>query len=233
MKICTSPQGSIQWLEDRAGVITASMFFECRKRLKSGPNKGDFTVSARQYAFKLACERISGSLLDDVKFDTWQMKRGRELESDARFEHEFRKGILVEQAGFVISDNGLYGASVDGLINHNGNSEYKCFVSPLSLMPILLDGDISSCIDQVQGGMWITEREYCDFCLYCPALENIGRDLEIFTIYRDQEYIDGLEKDLAEFNDLVEHYRKTLTNHHSGSSANDSSDENKLNIGAA
>lgn len=46
---------------------------------KSGPNKGDFTEAAKDYAFRLAFERISGQLMDEG-FTTWQMDRGHELE---------------------------------------------------------------------------------------------------------------------------------------------------------
>ena len=133
MQIINCQQGDTEWFQARAGVITASMFAECRKRLKSGKNKGDFTSAAKQYAFRLAVERISGELLDDSKFDTWAMRRGRELEPEARLAHEERKGILVEQAGLALTDDGVLGASVDGLIDDDGSSEYKCFISPESL----------------------------------------------------------------------------------------------------
>ena len=53
-------QGSERWHAARAGVITASMFGDARAKLKSGPNKGQPTSAALDYAFKLAVERISG-----------------------------------------------------------------------------------------------------------------------------------------------------------------------------
>lgn len=204
MLVINCEQGSTEWHQARAGVITASMFSEVRKRLKTGPNKGEFSVKAKEYGFRLAVERIAGELLSEDKFDTWEMRRGRELEPIARLKHEEAKGILVEQTGIVLTADRLFGASVDGFIDNDGSSEYKCFVSPSSLMPIILRGDVSDCIDQVQGGLWITGRKWCDFVLYCPALEKIGRDLTIKTIARDEEFIAGLEKDLLDFNNYVE-----------------------------
>ena len=138
------------------------------------------------------------------------MRRGRELEPEARILHEKKRGILVDQTGIALTDDRLFGASVDGLIDEDGSSEYKCFISPKSLMPILLDNDIENCIDQVQGQLWITGRKWADFVLYCPALKVIDRDLTITTVQRDDEYIDALESDLLEFNKLVEEYQNTL-----------------------
>jgi hypothetical protein len=210
MRIIECEQGTAEWFAARAGAITASNFAECRKRLKSGPNKGDFTNAAHKYAFRVAIERISGELLDVDQYDTWAMKRGRELEPEARLAHEAAKGILVEQAGIALTDDGVFGASVDGLIDHDGASEYKCFISPDSLMPILLNDDLSHVIDQVQGQLWVTERLWADFVLYCPALKNIGRDLTIIRVERDDNFIEQLESDLLEFNKLVCTYEQKL-----------------------
>lgn len=210
MMIHECSQGTPEWYQARCGVITASMFAECRKRLKSGPNKGDYSKAAKEYAFKVAVERLSGKLLEDEQFETWQARRGRELEPTARVLHEERKEILVQQAGFATTDDGVFGASVDGLIDNDGISEYKCFISPSSIMPIILEGNIEDCKDQVQGGLWVSERNYAHFCLYCPALESVGKELTIFEVERDDNYIQKLESDLLEFNRLVESYMEFL-----------------------
>lgn len=182
------------------------------KKALNGEKVGDFTQKAKEYAFRLAVERISDELLSEDKFDTWEMRRGRELEPDARLLHEERKGVLVEQTGFVLTDDKKFGVSVDGLIDEDGLSEYKCFVSPSSLMPIILENDISDCIDQVQGGLWITGRKYAHFCLYCPALESIGKHLTVVEVERDDNYIEKLEDDLWKFNKLVDTYENQLRN---------------------
>jgi hypothetical protein len=252
MIIVNCEQGDKEWLNARAGVITASMFGECRKTVggldakqekyveailsgksesvtkliagyKASPKSeavkkalkgekvGDFTEKAKQYAFKLAVERLSGNLLQEDKFETFEMRRGHELEPEARLLHEERKGILVERTGLVLTEDKCFGASVDGLIDDDGMSEYKCFISPSSLMPILLNNSIDDCIDQVQGGMWITGREYAHFMLYCPALECIDRHVTIFEVERDDDYIEEMQSDLLKFNDLVLCYMDTLT----------------------
>lgn len=205
-----SPQGSEQWHKDRCGAATGSKFLDCRGRYKSGKNAGQFLKAANDYAFKLAYERITGELLEDPEFTPWQARRGNELEPQARLDYEAAKGVLVEQAGLALTEDRLFGASVDGLVDDDGQIEIKCFLSPTKLSAILLTGDISECMDQVQGGLWITGRKWCDFVLYCPALKKIGRDLTIIRFNRDENYIAKLEKDLLKFNDLVNDYKTKL-----------------------
>lgn len=207
---CDSQQGSEQWFLDRCAAATGSKFTDCRGKYKSGKNVGQFLKAAQDYAFKLAYERITGSLLDDPEFTPWQARRGNELEPEARLKYEERKGVLVEQAGLAKTEDGLFGASVDGLVDDDGQIEIKCFLSPTKLSAILLSGDISDCMDQVQGGLWITGRKWCDFVLYCPALVKIGKDLTIIRVMRDDNYIAELEKDLIEFNQLVNEYEAKL-----------------------
>lgn len=209
MIIHRAPQGSKEWHAVRAGCITASNFKLARQRLKSGANKGEYSEATKDYAFRVAIERISGQPLDEG-FETWQMRRGHELEPEARMAHEARSGVLVEEVGFVTTEDGLFGASADGFIGQDGGAEYKCFVSPEKLRSILLTGDTSDVIDQCDGGMWITGRLYWDFCLYCPALEPVGRALTIHRIERDDDRIESLEKDLMQFAALVSDFEKVL-----------------------
>ena len=205
-----APQGTEAWFNERVGAITASMFAEARKKLKSGPSKGDFSKAGHDYAFKLAVERISGELMDDHQFDPWQARRGRELEPEARIAYEEAREVLVEQTGLALTEDRLFGASVDGLVDDDGSVEIKCFLAPAKLAPILLENDMGDCMDQVQGGMWITGRKWTDFVLYCPALACIGKDLKIIHVERDESFIEQLEADLIEFNGLVDQYVSKL-----------------------
>ena len=203
-------QGSEFWHKMRSGVITASNFKLCTTILKSGKNKGEVSKAAKEYAFRIAVERISGQPLDDNFYETYAMRRGRELEEEARLKHEEKKGILVDQSGIILTDDRKFGASVDGFIDLDGCSEYKCFIGPSSLMPILLDGNLEDIEAQMQGQMWVTDRKWCDFVLYCPALKPIDRDLTIITVQRDDDYIEEMEAGLIEFDKLVNEYKAKL-----------------------
>ena len=205
-------QGSPEWHKARAGVITASMFGEIMKRLKTGPNKGDFTSDAKNYAFRLAIERLSGEPLDEGGFDTYAMRRGHELEPLARSEHEVQTGLTDDVAGFIATDDRLFGASADGLIGHDGGAEYKCFIAPDKLRPILFDGDTSDVEAQIQGCMWLTGRAWWHLGLYCPALECVGKQLTIIERKRDESFIEEMEKSLVQFNALVEQIKDRIFN---------------------
>lgn len=209
MKIIVCEQGSAEWHRARAGCITASMFGEARAKLKSGARKGEPTAAALDYAFNLAVERISGEPLDNG-FETWQMRRGHELEPHARMEHELQTGLIVQRAGFVTTDDNCFGASADGLIGEDGISEYKCFLAPEKLRKFHIDNDASDIFDQVQGVLWITGRKWAHIGMYCPALEPAGKQLWWREFKRDEAFIEELEEDLLRFKALVDYFEAKL-----------------------
>ncbi|WP_337054032.1 lambda exonuclease family protein [Pseudoxanthomonas sp. USHLN014] len=210
MIVIQCEQGSPEWHRARAGVITASMFSTARQRLKSGPNKGELSEAAKNYAFRLAVERINGEPLDEG-FETYAMRRGHELEPMARAEHEVQSGLIVQRAGFITSDDGVFGASADGLIGENSGSEYKCFINPEKLRAFHIDNDASDVAEQVQGCMWLAEREEWHVGLYCPALVHCGRHLWWKVFKRDDEFIAAMEKDLLDFAEVVNDFHHKLT----------------------
>jgi hypothetical protein len=209
MIICDSPQGSPEWHAERAGCITASMYQTIMDKLKSGKEKGGYKKAALDYAFRLAVERISGEPLDEG-FETWAMRRGNELEPQARAAHAFQRDLDIDPCGFIKTEDGIFGASADGLIGKDGGAEYKCLIDPARIRSIIIERDISEFLPQVQGGMWITGRKWWHFCLYCPALGSIGKALTVFEVERDDDYVEALELELVEFNRLVEQYMAAI-----------------------
>ena len=179
------------------------------ERALAGEEVGTYTEAAQNYAFRLAVERISGEPLDQG-FETWQARRGHELEPQARDLHQFLIDREIEQTGVVLTDDGKFGASADGLIGGDGGSEYKCLLSPEKIRAILFDGDLSEFTDQVQGCMWLTGRRWWEFVLYCPALKSVGKEIYIHRLERDDDYIESMERDLLVFDDLVCKYEAKL-----------------------
>jgi hypothetical protein len=250
MIVVNCTQGSDIWLQERAGVITASMFTTARSKVngltsqqkkyvtaildgrsesqardiagyKAGPKAevvqraldgesvGEPSTAALNYAFQLAIERIGGKPLDNG-FETWQMRRGHELEPDARMEHEIKTGLIVTQVGLVKTDDGAFGASADGFIGEDGGSEYKCFLAPEKLRSYHIDNDASEIFDQVMGCMWITGRKWWHIGMYCPLLKPVNRQLWLQEFKRDDDYIEQLESDLLEFKKIVDEYEVKL-----------------------
>ncbi len=175
----------------------------------AGLKVGDFSDAAKNYAFGLAAERIAGKPLGD-KFETWQMKRGHDLEPLAREAIENRLGVVIESCSLVKTDDHKFGASADGFIGKKSGVEIKCLIGAEPLRTVIIDNDIAFYKDQIQGGMWITGRTHWIYAMFCPDLAPANADLYWRVIKRDDDYINALEADLIEFDGLVESYRAAI-----------------------
>lgn len=202
-----APQGSLEWLNARAGKISASMFSTARGKLKK---TGEMDAAARSYAMRCALERIGGKPMDDG-VETYAMKRGRELEPVARDLLAKEVGA-IEQTGFITDEYDRFGCSPDGLIGVNGGCEIKCLISPDRIGGVLLRRDLSDFMDQIQGCMWVTGRSWWMFALYMPQLASAGKDLFSLRVERDEAYIISLEQDLEAFHSAVCGMEITLRN---------------------
>ena len=150
----------------------------------------------------MALERIGGAPLDDG-IDTWAMKRGRELEPAGRAKLSEILGTEIEQTGFCLSECGIFGASPDGFIGTTGGCEIKCLVDPARIAKVVVSGNLEDFMDQMQGCMWITGRQYWEYALYLPQLAKAGRSMFHKRVLRDDAFIADMEKDLMEFDGLV------------------------------
>lgn len=193
-------QGSEAWLAARKGVVTGSRFKDCRDKLKSGaPSKACIA-----YAMDTARERVGGSA--PAKFQNAAMRTGTEQEPIARSRYERITGNLVEEVGFITTDDGLFGVSADGLIDDDGVLEIKTMISSDTLFTAVADGDISEYIDQCNGYLWLLGRKWVDLVLWVPDLNH----MTIKRITRDEAAIEALEADLIAFSHLVRQYESKL-----------------------
>lgn len=206
MKIHTFEQRSPEWFAARSGILTASNFKTARERIKNG----DFAASAKKLAARLAIERIAGEPQNDT-FQTFAMQRGTELEPVAIDAYTFTVGIPVQDVGFVTTDCGMYGASPDGFVGDRKGIEVKCPLECERVIDLLINHNHADYMDQVQGNMWITERDSWDLVIYTPQLESVGKALNVYPYQRDDAYIEALKKDLESFNNLVISYVESLT----------------------
>ena len=197
-------QGSPEWLAARKGCITGSRFKDAREKLaKGGPSKAQL-----QYAMDTARERVGGTV--PPKFANAAMRTGTEQEPHARMHYEAITGNLVQEVGFITTDDGLFGLSPDGLIGDDGVLEVKTMVSSDTLFTAVADGDLSSYIDQCNGYLWLLGRQWVDLVLWAPDLEAIGLAMTIHRITRDEAAIESLEADLLAFSGRVDGYEAAL-----------------------
>ncbi len=206
MKFIAAPQGTPEWLQARSGAITASCFADAVSVLSrnSGEKKaGDPTAASDKYAGDVAIERISGKPYGEPP-RAWVLERGHIMEAAARVVYETRFGLIAQESGIVKTDDDWFGYSTDGLVDDDGLIEIKCPVDSNKIMAMFNTGDTSEYDHQIQGGMWITGRQWCDFLMYVPDLETVGNDLYVKRIYRDEQFIEKLETDLMKFRARVQ-----------------------------
>jgi hypothetical protein len=181
-------QGSEEWLAARAGVITASIVRDVLETLKDGKTP---TSKARLKVYQLGMERVAKKPVGEV-FNSWQLRRGQELEHGARQVYEERTGNIVQESGIVLSPDRLFGYSTDGFIDADGMVEIKCLISAEKVYEMLETGDVGDYMHQMQTGLWLTGRKWCDFIMYVPELEPAGNHLYVKRIFRDEAFIDEM-----------------------------------------
>jgi YqaJ-like viral recombinase domain len=209
-------QGVPEWHQARVGVITASTFSDALSVLKrkSGDKEvGDFTDASDTLAANTALERISGKPYGDT-FQTYAMKRGSEQEAFARIRYESLYNTVVAECGIVLTDDRLFGYSTDGFVGEDGMIEVKTPQNSLKVGKMLETENVEEYIHQIQGGLWITGRKWCDFIMYIPPLECIDNDLYVRRIYRDDDFITEMETGLLKFNKRVEYYVQLYSKKH-------------------
>ena len=186
-KILDCEQGTPEWFEARLGIPTASNFHKVLSKGRGATRKA--------YMIQLAAERLTGTKAES--FQSEAMKRGNEIEPKARAAYEFDKGITCELVGFYT--NGQYGCSPDALIGDNGLLEIKSPLSTTHIETVLSGKMPPKHIAQVQGQMWITERDWCDFVSFDPRI-NTTADYFCVRVDRDDEYIENLATEIDTFN---------------------------------
>lgn len=198
MKIHNVEQGSEAWFQLRLGVPSASRF----KDLLTPTGKP--SASSEKYMHELLAEKMSGKRFDS--FDTFHMKRGRELEPEAANVFSFQTDLVCREVGFVTNDSQTVGCSPDRLIFDSG-LEIKCPMHTTHVKYLIdyhKDGEMpAEYYAQVQGTMWLMDLEDYWFMSYHPDLPNL-----IMNVKRDDKYIALLA---AAIDKLLEELETNLT----------------------
>lgn len=179
-------QGSVEWLQARLGIPTAS---EIHKIITS---TGMPSKQSKAYAYRLVAERLLGRTLVNLSYID-AIASGKQLEPEAISLYEFDRGVDTIKAGFVTTDDGQVGCSPDRLVGQRGLLECK---SPLPQTHIsyLLDGFGGAYHCQRQCQLFVTEREYLDMMSYCRELPPV-----IVRYRRDEVFIAMLSLALEKF----------------------------------
>lgn len=204
MIIHPAEQGTQEWLDARSIVITASEINTVMANGRGGaPSKTRTT-----YMRTLANSIVTGNPATQG-YTNAAMEEGNRREEESRDFYAMVSRNKVEQVGLIyLNEAKRIGASVDGLINDDGNLELK---NPnlATHLGYLLDGGLPAAyVKQVQTQLWVTGREYCDFVSYHP---DAFKMLHRFRVERDDAMIKTIEaatyKFIGELDVMVEEFR--------------------------
>ena len=188
-----SDQGTVEWLAQRAGKFTGSRFADLLARNKK---TGEPLTAYHNLIWHIVVERLTGQPVEGPS--GFALQWGHEVEPYAREAYELETGHFVEEVGFILHpDYPFVGASPDGLINADGGIEMKCPKSSPVHLERFISGVPDEYIAQIQGCMWVTNRQWWDFVSYDPRMPESHRIL-IIKIHRDNDYIKRLEASVLE-----------------------------------
>lgn len=184
-------QGSTEWLNLRSGIPTASEF---DKIITPG---GKPSKSAEPYRFALLAERMMGH--PRIEFMSRWMDRGSQMEAEAISFYEFQRDVETVKVGFVTNDEGTIGASPDRFVGDNGLLEIKVPSESTHVSYLLKKAVDSAYYPQVQGQLWIAEREFVDILSYHPEMPPA-----LIRVERDDDFIADLRAAVLAFTDVLE-----------------------------
>ena len=183
-------QGSPEWLKARCGKITGSRFAAV---LAINKKNGQANAPRRKLIATLRQEIATGEpeWTEPNEF----MAHGTRCEPIACALYEFIHDVSVDHVGLIVHPALDYvGFSADGLLCDGGMLEIK---SPALEPRHLRTVESGKCPDdympQVQGGMWVCEREWCDFASFWEPTH----ELCVVRVQRDDQFIARLQAECA------------------------------------
>ena len=180
-------QQTAEWFAERCGIPSASNFD------KIITTSGEPSKSRLKYMYQLAGERIIG--IREEGFLNDAMKRGVEMESEARYLYEMLYDVKIEQVGLCFPDEKkLVACSPDGLVGEDGLIEIKC-PNLATHVGYIVDKKLpTEYFQQLQGQLFVTGRAWVDFVSYYPGLKPL-----IIRATRDEKFIKALASELELF----------------------------------
>lgn len=180
-------QGGDEWAELRRGLLTASeMKLIITPTLKATTNDKE-----RAHVYEIAAQRITGYV--EPHYISDDMLRGKNDEIDARFLYDAHFAAVTD-VGFITNDKlgFLIGYSPDGLVGEDGLIECKSRRQKYQLQTIVecVEGDTApdEFMIQIQTGLLVSERKWCDFVTYCGGME-----MAVIRVFPNKTIQDAIE----------------------------------------
>jgi len=191
-----------EWKAKRRGNITGSTAYKLfTKSLQPSASQ-----TAQTYINEKVAEKFGSYSAD---WSSAATRWGNENEPKAVMAYMTRTGKTVTKWGDGIEHGdgqeftewieGV-GLTLDGLVDNNGTIEVKCPYNPANHIkyclyesPEQLAAGNHDHYVQMQMGLLITNRSYCDFVSFDPRIKDEKMRLNILTVPRDEDFISILE----------------------------------------
>lgn len=172
-------QGTDEWLALRRGILTASeMKLIVTPTLKIASNDKE-----RAHLYELLAQRVTGYVEPHYVSDDMLRGQADEIEARDLYAANFAP---VEEIGFITNDrHGVtIGYSPDGLVGDDGQIECKSrrqkYQAETLLEHVPHNTIPAEFLLQVQTGLIVSERAWCDFVSYCA-----GMPMAVIRVYPD------------------------------------------------
>lgn len=199
----SAPQGTVEWLKDRLGHITASRIADVIAKTKTGES-----ASRANYRAQLVAERMTRQLQES--FCSPAMEWGIAQEQYARIAYEIDKGVMVDEIGFIHHPSiPRAGASVDGCVGNNGLVEIKAPNTATHISYLIDNKPPAKYVPQMAWQIICTGRKWCDFVSFDSRMP----PTEQYFCVRytpEKEYLNMLESEVIKFDLEIEAIIKQL-----------------------
>ncbi len=158
-------QGTEEWHDLRNGIITASQV----KTLLTPKLKIAANDKTRASGYEMIAQRATNHT--EEIYQTWAMQRGHVEEIYAKDLYAKHKAPIKE-CGFITNDDYHFtlGFSPDGLIGDDGLIECKSRGQRFQAETIIKNEVPSEYMLQIQTGLLVTKRKWCDFISYSNGM---------------------------------------------------------------
>lgn len=208
-------QGSEEWHAMRCGLLTASeMHLIVTPTLKAASNDKE-----RAHLYELLGQRITKHVEPQYVSDAMLRGQDDEIAALAAYEKAYAP---IKRVGFVTNDKWGFtiGYSPDALVGDDGLVECKSRNQKLQIRT-LVDYVFAKTIDpdfsiQVQTGLMVTEREWCDLVSYCGGLPMAtvrvfpDEKIQAAILAAATAFEDRMKAALAKFDSVMETYPRLI-----------------------
>lgn len=162
-------QGSDEWHQQRLAMLTAS---EMKLIITAKTLKVATDEKAKIHLYEILAQRINQFV--EPQYISDSMLRGHYDEPLARENYDQKYGG-VSQTGFVTNDNHgfIIGYSPDWLVGDDGQAECKSRAQKHHTATIVTKEVPPEFMIQVQTGLIVTERKFCDYVSYCGGMPQV------------------------------------------------------------